>query len=71
MTAKPLWTPSPERIASHRLSRFIGMVTERHGLELSGWGVRLGKDYPEPVISHSDGRERALAAFARLKERKG
>ena len=36
MTAKPLWTPSPERIASHRLSRFIGMVNERHGLELSG-----------------------------------
>ena len=37
MTAKPLWTPSPERIASHRLSRFIGMVNERHGLELSGY----------------------------------
>ncbi len=37
MTTKPLWTPSPERIANHRLSRFIGMVNKRHGLDLSGY----------------------------------
>ncbi len=31
-------------------------------------GVRLGTDYPEPVISHVEGRGRALAAFEKLKE---
>jgi acetoacetyl-CoA synthetase len=37
MTSQPLWTPSPDRIASHRLSRFIEFVNERHGLNLSGF----------------------------------
>lgn len=31
----------------------------------------IGKDYPEPVIEHKAGRERALAALASLKEDKG
>lgn len=31
-------------------------------------GVRLGEDYPEPVIEHKAGRERALAALASLKD---
>ena len=30
-------------------------------------GVKLGEDYPEPVIEHKKGRERALAALAALK----
>jgi deoxyribodipyrimidine photo-lyase len=31
-------------------------------------GCRIGKDYPAPVIAHEDGRARALAAFAKIKE---
>jgi deoxyribodipyrimidine photo-lyase len=30
-------------------------------------GVRLGRDYPYPVVDHKEGRERALAAFGKVK----
>ena len=30
-------------------------------------GVELGKDYPEPIIEHKKGRERALAALDKVK----
>ena len=29
-------------------------------------GVRLGRDYPRPVVDPAEGRARALAAFASL-----
>ena len=51
-------------------AKFVHQPWEAGELELAGWGVRLGKDYPEPVIGHKEGRERALAAFAKLKEAK-
>ncbi len=50
--------------------QFIHRPWEAGELELSGWGVSLGKDYPEPVVEHGEGRARALEAFARLKELK-
>ena len=31
-------------------------------------GVRLGDDYPRPIIDHAAGRDRALAAFAEIKD---
>jgi deoxyribodipyrimidine photo-lyase len=31
-------------------------------------GVTLGKTYPEPVVDHAQARQRALAAFERLKK---
>lgn len=31
-------------------------------------GCRIGDDYPEPVVGHQAGRQRALAAFAQVKE---
>jgi len=34
---------------------------------LMGAGVTFGKNYPHPLISHSEGRERALNAFAQIK----
>lgn len=34
---------------------------------LAAAGVRLGEDYPEPVVSHVEGRGRALAAFETFK----
>ena len=36
-------------------------------IELKGAGVDLGKTYPEPIIDHREGRERALKAYAKLR----
>jgi deoxyribodipyrimidine photo-lyase len=36
-------------------------------LELRGAGVDLGKTYPEPIIDHRIGRERALKAYAKVR----
>jgi deoxyribodipyrimidine photo-lyase len=36
-------------------------------LELASAGVELGRTYPEPIIDHKRGRERALAAYAKLR----
>ncbi|MGF1449671.1 MAG: cryptochrome/photolyase family protein [Opitutales bacterium] len=38
--------------------------------ELSEAGVTLGETYPKPIIDHKAGRERALEAFEKLKERR-
>jgi len=36
-------------------------------LELASAGIELGKTYPHPIIDHKKGRERALAAYARIR----
>lgn len=36
-------------------------------VELAGAGVELGKNYPEPIIDHKIGRERALAAYKKTR----
>jgi len=36
-------------------------------LELASAGVELGKTYTRPIIDHSDGRARALAAYAKVR----
>ena len=36
-------------------------------LELGSAGITLGKTYPEPIIDHKAGRERALAAYAKVR----
>jgi deoxyribodipyrimidine photo-lyase len=36
-------------------------------LERADAGVELGNTYPEPIINHSRGRERALKAYARVR----
>ncbi len=38
-------------------------------LELKSAGVDLGKTYPEPIIDHGKGRERALNAYAKFRAR--
>jgi len=38
-------------------------------LELKSAGEELGVTYPEPIIDHRQGRERALAAYARVRGR--
>lgn len=37
-------------------------------LELKAAGVELGKTYPEPIVDHKAGRERALKAYATLRQ---
>ncbi|WP_439545982.1 cryptochrome/photolyase family protein [Sandarakinorhabdus sp.] len=37
------------------------------GVGLIRAGVKLGRDYPHPVVGHEEGRARALAAWARVK----
>jgi deoxyribodipyrimidine photo-lyase len=34
---------------------------------LAAAGVRLGENYPSPVVDHAKAREAALAAFAEMK----
>jgi len=36
-------------------------------LELKGAGVELGNTYPEPIIDHKKGRERALKAYTKVR----
>ncbi|MCC5995197.1 MAG: deoxyribodipyrimidine photo-lyase [Oceanicaulis sp.] len=36
--------------------------------ELARAGVRLGTDYPEPVVDHAEARKAALAAFEKIKD---
>jgi deoxyribodipyrimidine photolyase len=36
-------------------------------LDLKRAGVGLGKTYPEPIVDHKAGRERALAAYAKVR----
>jgi len=36
-------------------------------LELKTAGVELGKTYPEPIVDHKKARERALAAYAKVR----
>ncbi len=49
---------------------FIHKPWEAGDLELKGWNVTLGVDYPSPIIDHSAGRQRALDAFAELKNKR-
>jgi deoxyribodipyrimidine photo-lyase len=37
-------------------------------MELASAGVSLGNNYPEPIIEHRRGRERALAAYATVRK---
>ena len=38
-------------------------------LELADTGIILGETYPAPIVDHGHGRERALAAYAKLRAR--
>ena len=51
-------------------SKYIHQPWTMGELELSGFGVVLGKNYPTPVVELSRGRQRALDAFAKLKARR-
>ncbi|UGA47558.1 DNA photolyase family protein [Bradyrhizobium quebecense] len=38
-------------------------------IELASAGVELGKTYPPPIVDHKQARERALAAYAKIRSR--
>lgn len=44
-------------------SRYIHAPWELPGSVAADVGVRLGEDYPRPIVDLAEGRERALAAF--------
>ncbi|KJC49337.1 deoxyribodipyrimidine photolyase [Bradyrhizobium sp. LTSP849] len=37
-------------------------------IELASTGITLGKTYPQPIVDHAKGRERALAAYAKIRK---
>jgi deoxyribodipyrimidine photo-lyase len=40
---------------------------EARPIELADAGIRLGRDYARPIVDHAVARNRALAAFERIK----
>ena len=60
------WVPELARLPA----KWIHRPSEAPSTVLADAGVRLGSDYPEPMVSHAIAREVALEAYHRLKQRK-
>ena len=57
------WCPELAKLPNN----LIHTPWEATPIELRLAGITLGKDYPEPVITHEDGRKKALDAYAEFK----
>src|SRR6185312_2065357 len=57
------WVPELARLSD----KLVHQPWSAAPLELAAAGVELGKDYPKPIVDHRAGRERALAAYAKLR----
>jgi len=57
------WVPELRNLPD----KFLHKPWEAPEIVLRGAGVRLGVDYPRPIISHAEGRARALSAYAALR----
>lgn len=53
------WVPELSRLPD----RWLHRPWEAPGEVLSGAGVRLGRDYPLPIVDHAEARRRALDAY--------
>lgn len=60
------WCPELARLPR----KFLYQPWEAGPLILHAAGVKLGENYPYPIVDHKEGRERALAAYDILKERR-
>ena len=49
-------------------NNLIHQPWEATPLELASAGIKPGKTYPDPIIDHKAGRERALAAYAKIRK---
>lgn len=58
------WVPELSSIPNSK----IHTPWELEPLELLDYDVTLGSTYPHPIISHENGRKRALAAYASFKQ---
>ena len=47
-------------------SKYIHAPWEMTDLELVGFNVRLGKDYPRPIVDHKTTRDEALKNYKRM-----
>jgi len=57
------WVPELTNVPNE----FIHTPWEMTTSQQSRYKVRIGKDYPEPIIGHKEGRQRALDAFQTIK----
>jgi deoxyribodipyrimidine photo-lyase len=57
------WVPELARLDT----RWVHAPWEAGPLDLAAAGVTLGRDYPAPLVDHAAARERALAAYQRVR----
>jgi deoxyribodipyrimidine photo-lyase len=57
------WVPELAKLPD----RWLHTPWQAGPIELSDAGIRLGRDYPIPIVDHDRARRRALDAFQRLK----
>lgn len=60
------WCPELTRLPR----KYLYQPWEAGPLILQEAGITLGETYPHPIVAHKEGRERALAAYETLKERR-
>ena len=60
------WCPELARLPR----KYLYQPWEADPLILQEAGITLGDTYPHPIVAHKQGRERALAAYETLKERR-